>query len=101
MSKESTRRINVTFPESLLQELRSYLPRRKRNEFIVKATEKEIKRNKLMKVLEELRRKPAWSDKDHPDLSTIEDVNRYVHRLRGTWMPRSWDEIEEEAKRVD
>jgi len=30
---------------------------------------------------------------------TVEDVNRYVRRLRETWMPRTWDEIVEEAER--
>jgi hypothetical protein len=40
----------------------------------------------------------AWSDEDHPDLMTVEDVDRYVRRLRETWMPRSWDEIVAEAE---
>lgn len=99
MAAEATKRINVTFPVSLLEELRRYVPRRERNRFIVEATEKELKRTRLRKVLEDLRREPAWSDEDHPDLMTVEDVNRYVRRLRETWMPRTWDEIAEEAKR--
>jgi len=41
----------------------------------------------------------AWSDEDNPDLMTVEDVNRYIRQLRETWMPRSWDEIAEEAER--
>lgn len=96
---EATKRINVTFPISLLEDLRRYIPRRERNKFIVEAAEKELKRVRLRKVLEDLRREPAWSDEDHPDLMTIEDVDRYVRRLRETWMPRSWDEIVEEAER--
>jgi hypothetical protein len=99
MAAEATKRINVTFPVSLLEELRRYVPRRERNKFIVEATEKELKRIRLRKVLEDLRREPAWSDEDHPDLMTVEDVNRYIRRLRETWMPRTWDEIVEEAKR--
>ncbi len=98
MSTKAVKRINVTFPVSLLEELRRYVPRRERSRFIVQATEKELKRVKLRKVLEDLRREPAWSDEDHPDLMTIEDVNRYVRRLRETWMPRSWDEIAGEAE---
>ncbi|RMF30368.1 MAG: hypothetical protein D6759_12080 [Chloroflexi bacterium] len=97
MSTKTVKRINVTFPVSLLEELRRYVPPRERSRFIVQATEKELKRVKLRKVLEDLRREPAWSDEDHPDLMTIEDVNRYVRRLRETWMPRSWDEIIGEA----
>jgi len=40
----------------------------------------------------------AWSDEDHPDLMTVEDVNRYIRRLRETSMPRTWDEIIAEAE---
>ena len=95
---EATKRINVTFPVSLLENLREVVPPRKRNEFITEATEKELRRVRLTGALEELRREPAWSDEDHPDLMTVDDVNRYVRRLRETWMPRSWDEIEKEAR---
>jgi metal-responsive CopG/Arc/MetJ family transcriptional regulator len=51
VATEATRRINVTFPVSLLEELRRYVPRRKRSEFIAEATEKELKRVRLLKVL--------------------------------------------------
>jgi hypothetical protein len=95
----SKKRINVTFPESVLDLLESVVPARKRNAFIVEATEEALRRERLGQVLETLREKPAWSDEDHPDLMTVEDVDRYVRRLRETWMPRSWDEIAEEAER--
>lgn len=39
----------------------------------------------------------AWSDEDHPDLMSVEDVNQYVRQLREASMPRSWDEIAEEV----
>lgn len=96
MSSE-TKRINVTFPVSLLEELKDHVPQRERNKFIVAATENHLKQVKLKKVVAELRQKPAWSDKDHPDLMTVEDVDNYVRRLRETAMPRSWDEIAKEA----
>ena len=60
-----------------------------------------VKQIRLKKVLEVLRRKPAWSNEDHPDLMTVEDVNNYVRGIRETWMPRSWDEIASEAKQID
>jgi hypothetical protein len=90
-------RINVTFPVALLKQLDEFLPPRERNRFIVEATERELHRRRLRKALEESA--GAWSDEDHPDLMTVEDVNRYVRRLRETWMPRSWDEIAQEAER--
>jgi len=97
MAAEATKRINVTFPVSLLEELRRYVPRRERNRFIVEATEKELKRRRWLEALRDSA--GAWSDEDHLDLMTVEDVIRFVRRLRETWMPRSWDEIAEEAKR--
>ena len=101
MTSGPSKRINVTFPATLLEELREYVPKRERNQFIVEATEKLLKRTRLKKVLESLRQEPAWSDEDHPDLMTVEDVDNYVRRMRETWMPRSWDEIVGEADQVD
>lgn len=85
---EPSKRVNVTFPVTLLEELRTYVPRQERNEFIVEATEKLLKQVRLKKVLEDLRQEPAWSDEDHLDLMTVEDVNRYVRQLRETALPR-------------
>ena len=87
------------FPEAALDLLESVVPPRKRNASIVEATEEALRRERLRVVLQSLGDKPAWSDEDHPDLMTVEDVDRYVRRLRETWMPRSRDEIAEEAER--
>lgn len=91
MATESLKRINVTFPTSLLEELRRHIPVRERNRFIVEATEKELSRRRLVKALRESA--GAWRDEDHPELQTPEDIDRYVRDLRETWMPRPWDEI--------
>jgi hypothetical protein len=94
----SKKRINVSFPEPVLELLEAVVPPRERNAFIVGATEQALRRERLRRVIEALREEPAWSDEDHPDLMTVEDVDRYVRRLRETWMPRSWDEIVQEAE---
>jgi len=91
------RRINVTFPADLLEALDKFVPSRKRNHFIVEATEEALRRLQLARVLEGLREEPAWTDENHPDLMTVQDVDRYVRRLRETWMPRTWEQIEEEV----
>ncbi|HHH41750.1 MAG TPA: hypothetical protein ENK56_07065 [Chloroflexi bacterium] len=97
MGERAVKRISVTFPISVLEELRRYVPRRERSRFIVEATERELRRRRLTRALRESA--GAWSDEDHPDLMTVEDIDRYVRRLRETWMPRSWDEIIAEAKK--
>jgi hypothetical protein len=96
MTRETTKRINVTFPTSLLEEIRRSIPGRERNRFIVEATEKELRRQRLLKALREST--GAWRDEDHPDLKTSEDADRYVRRLRETWIARTWDELAEDAR---
>ncbi len=98
MTVQTKERINVTFPKSMLESLETVVPPRERNAFIVEATGEALRQKRLEKVLLALREKPAWSDEDHPDLMTVEDVDRYVRRLRESWMPRSWDEIVQEAE---
>ncbi len=93
----STRRINVTFPDNVLEALDQFVPPRKRNRFIVDATEVALRRARLTRTLEELRREPAWSDENHPELVTVEDVERFVRGLREPWSRRTWNEIEEVA----
>ena len=75
------KRINVTFPKSVLELLESVIPARGRNTFIVEATEEALRRERLGQVLSALRGKPAWSAEDHPDLMTVEDVDRRVQAL--------------------
>jgi len=84
-----TKRINVTFPTTLLEELRRYVPRRERNKFILEATERELEKIRTLKAIQESA--GAWSDEDHPDLMTVEDVNHYVRELRERGAPKSWD----------
>ncbi len=89
-----TRRVNVTFPAEVLDGLEKLLPPRQRNRFIVEATERALQESRLERSLNALLEEPAWTDENHPDLMTVEDVNRYVRRLRESWMPRDWEDIE-------
>lgn len=82
------RRINVTFPVGVLEALEDVVPARRRNRFIVEATEHALQRAQLAQVLEELRATAAWDEDDHPDLVTVDDVDRYVRTLRAGWMDR-------------
>lgn len=90
------KRINVILPSELYQELSETIPPRKRNQFIVELIERELRRMRLLRTLEETR--GAWSDEDYPHLKTREDVDRYVRQLREQWVSRSWDEIVKEAE---
>jgi len=82
MSRD-TRRINVTFPAHLLEELDSIVPAGKRSDVIVEATAAYLSRLRVLGALKET--DGVWRDADHPDLTTPEDVNRWLDRLRSPW----------------
>ncbi|MFZ2360666.1 MAG: hypothetical protein WA040_15105 [Anaerolineae bacterium] len=87
------RRINVTFPEPLLEVMEAVIAPRERNAFIVEATERALRQERLLKAIE--KSSGAWSDERYPEFRTDEDIDRYVRRLRETWMPLPIDEIAE------
>ena len=60
---------------------------------VVDMIEKELRQTILQAALNESA--GAWSDEDHLDLMSVDDVVQYVRRLREGGMPRSWDEIAE------
>lgn len=79
-------RISVYFPKALLDDLREYVPPRKRSAVIVDSVAKELERLKLLAVLE--RTAGAWKDEDYPELATDEDIDRYIRELRASWQAR-------------
>lgn len=96
-TKTLSKRINVTLPEGLLRELRSYIPRPQRNQFVVDLVEREIRRLRLVRALQESA--GAWLPEDHPDLATADEIDQHVRRLRAINRPRSWAELAAEPER--
>jgi len=78
-------RFNVVFPADVLSDLRTLVPPRKRGEFVVEATAKELRRLKQRALVERPRKEPAWKLEDHPDLVTVEDFVRYEREMRALW----------------
>ena len=78
-------RFNVVFPADVLKDLRTLVPARKRGEFVVAATSKELRRLRQRAVLERLRKEPAWKLEDHPDLVSVDDFVRYEREMRAQW----------------
>jgi hypothetical protein len=91
-----TKRMNITLPGDLLHELYALIPPRKRNQFIVELLERELRRQRLLKVLEET--SGAWSEEDYPHLKTRDDIDHYVRQLREQWTAPSEDEMVEHAE---
>ena len=73
-------RINISFPKKVADELASFVPHGKRSHLIVEATRKELKKVKTLRVLEGTA--GGWTDANHPDLKTIEDIRAWVDNLR-------------------
>lgn len=91
MSKVATKRINVTFPVQLLEDLSIYAPPRKRNQIIVTATEDYVRKLRLLAVLKETA--GAWDNESHPELATPEDIDRWLRQIRSTWRHKPlWQE---------
>jgi hypothetical protein len=78
-------RFNVVFPAEVLKDLRTLVPPRKRGEFVVEATARELRRLRLRALSERLRKEPAWKLEDHPDLATPDDIERWVDQMRASW----------------
>jgi Arc/MetJ-type ribon-helix-helix transcriptional regulator len=80
---ENTRRINVTLPTTLLDELDSLVPAGKRSEVIAEATATYLSRLKVLAAIRETQ--GAWEEKDHPELATPDDVSAWLQALRSPW----------------
>jgi hypothetical protein len=76
-------RVTIYFPKPLLDDLRKYVPARKRSAVMVEAIGKEVERLKVLAALE--RTAGAWKDENYPELATDEDIDRYVRDLRASW----------------
>lgn len=73
-------RTNVVLPEGLVQEVDRIAGKRKRSQFIAEAVQERLTRLRFAEAL--ARAAGAWSDENHPDLATQEDVNRHLRRVR-------------------
>jgi hypothetical protein len=69
-----------------LEEVDRIAGKRKRSLFIAEATREKLERERFLRALDET--KDAWSDKNHPDLRTIKDVEEYVGEKRLPYQKR-------------
>jgi hypothetical protein len=72
-----SQKITVTLPTALLTRLREHVPARQRSRFILEALEEQIV------ALAETA--GAWSEQNHPEMRTDEDLDRWLGELRRSW----------------
>lgn len=73
-------------------QMKRLVPARKRNEVIVAAAGGLVRKMRLLAVLEETA--GAWTDENHPDLTTPEDVGIWLRDTRARWRrsPPEWED---------
>lgn len=75
-----TVRASILLPKDLADNLRQLVGNRKRTKFIIEATREKLQRLKFSKSFNQAI--GVWTDANHPDLKTQEDVNKYLKKVR-------------------
>lgn len=70
----------IVLPDTLMAELRRAVPNRHRSHFIAAAVDKQLKILRFERTLN--RTAGCWTDRNHPDLKTQADINRFLGRFR-------------------
>ncbi len=77
---------HLVIPSDLLEEVDEIAGKRKRSLFIAEATREKLQRERFLRALEETQ--GAWNDKNHPELRTARDMERFVSDKRHSYRRR-------------
>lgn len=88
MVRQATARLNLVLPRDLADELCELVPARRRSQFVTEVLTRELRRKRLLQALEESA--GAWSDEDHPELATAEDIDRWIAEGRAGFDRDVW-----------
>jgi hypothetical protein len=77
---------HLVIPHEVLEEVDRIAGKRKRSLFITEATREKLERELFLKTLDETA--GVWTDKNHPELRTDGDVERYVREKRQSYRKR-------------
>ncbi|MGD0622159.1 MAG: type II toxin-antitoxin system CcdA family antitoxin [Thermacetogeniaceae bacterium] len=76
-----TEKVSLTLPEDLLQQIKSMTDNV--SAFVTEGIRQYVARERLHRALE--LSVGAWNDENHPNLKTLEDVEKYVDSIRSSW----------------
>jgi Arc/MetJ-type ribon-helix-helix transcriptional regulator len=82
-SPVDVQKITVTLPRTLLSRLDEHVAPRRRGRFIAEAIEERLALEEQLAALTETA--GAWSDKNHPDMLTGEEIDGWLDNLRRSW----------------
>jgi hypothetical protein len=77
---------HLVIPHEILLEVDRIAGKRRRSLFITEATQEKLEKERFLKILDKT--KGAWADKNHPELRTDRDVERYVREKRKSYRKR-------------
>ena len=78
---------HLVIPHEVLEEVDRIAGKRKRSLFITEATREKLERELFLRTLEETG--GAWTDKNHPNLKTLRDLEHYVREKRQSYRKRA------------
>jgi hypothetical protein len=78
------KRAHVFLPEGLLADIDQFIGKGKRSSFITQVVEREVKRQKLLRALDDAR--GCWNGGDHSELKN--GSGAFVKELRAGWDAR-------------
>ena len=93
----ATVRAHVVMPEKLAKDIDALVGPRGRSAFLVETAEKEVKRRKLLAILNS--EDPIWREEDHPDIAE-QGAAAWVHNLRQEQSSRQ-KRLDELAEAID
>lgn len=76
-----TKRVTITIPEELFNEIRSHSSNV--SGFLAEAAADRLRREKYERSV--VKSFGAWSDTNHPRLGDTDDIAAFVAELRGAW----------------
>jgi hypothetical protein len=73
-------RMNLYITKSVMDELRRAIPARERTKFVEEVLARELRRRRLKAAIK--KSAGAWTDENHPELMTGEDIDRWIDEQR-------------------
>ena len=77
---------HLVLPQEILEEVDQIAGKKKRSLFIAEAAREKLERERFLRILDET--KGAWGDKNHPELKTGRERERYVREKRQSYRKR-------------
>ncbi len=77
---------HLVIPREILEEVDQVAGKRRRSIFIAQAALEKLEKERFLKALEET--KGVWSDKNHPELRSGRDMEKYVREKRQSYRKR-------------